>query len=35
MITFICYVLWYLHAPWWVFVLAIIGLLCELDGGKK
>ena len=32
MITFFCYVLWKLQAPWWVYVLSIIGLLAEFDG---
>jgi hypothetical protein len=31
MITFIIYVLYTLHAPWWVYVLSIIGVLIELD----
>ena len=32
MITFICYVLWCLDAPWWVYLLAILGTLAEFDG---
>lgn len=31
MITFICFVLWKLNAPWWVYVLSIIGALCEFN----
>lgn len=31
MITFICFVLWKLNAPWWIYVLSIIGALIELD----
>ena len=31
MITFMCFVLWKLQAPWWVYVLSIIGVLSELD----
>lgn len=31
MITFVCFVLWYMGAPWWVYVLAIIGLIMELS----
>lgn len=31
MITFICFVLYSLNAPWWVYVLSIIGVLTELD----
>ena len=29
MITFICFVLWKLNAPWWVYLLSIIGVLIE------
>lgn len=32
MITFICFVLWKLNAPWWVYILSIIGVIIELDG---
>lgn len=31
MITFVCFVLWTLKAPWWVYVLSIIGIICEFD----
>lgn len=31
MITFICFVLYKLNAPWWIYVLSIIGVLSELD----
>lgn len=31
MITFICFVLYSLNAPWWVYVLSIIGVIMELD----
>ena len=31
MITFICFVLYSLNAPWWVYVLSIIGIIMELD----
>ena len=31
MITFVCYVLWVLKAPWWVYVLSIIGIIVEFD----
>lgn len=31
MITFIIFVLYTLHAPWWVYVLSIIGVIGELD----
>lgn len=31
MITFVCFVLWTLDAPWWVYVLSIIGIICEFD----
>jgi hypothetical protein len=34
MITFICFVLWKLNAPWWVYVLSIIGILAELDSSN-
>lgn len=34
MITFICFVLWKLSAPWWVYVLSIIGILIELDNSN-
>lgn len=32
MITFICFVLWKLQAPWWVYLLSILGAIIELDG---
>lgn len=31
MITFICFVLWKLGAPWWAYVLSILGVICEFD----
>ena len=31
MITFVCFVLWTLKAPWWVYVLSIFGIICEFD----
>ena len=31
MITFICFVLYALNAPWWIYVLSIIGIIMELD----
>ena len=31
MITFICFVLWKLQAPWWAYVLSILGAIIELD----
>ena len=31
MITFVCFVLWALDAPWWVYVLSIIGIIAEFD----
>lgn len=31
MITFICFVLYKLNAPWWIYVLSIVGALSELD----
>ena len=31
MITFICFVLWKLQTPWWVYALSIVGVLFELD----
>lgn len=34
MITFIAFVLWKLNAPWWVYVLSILGVICEFDTGK-
>lgn len=34
MITFICFVLWKLQAPWWAYVLSILGVLCELDSSN-
>ena len=34
MITFIIFVLYTLHAPWWVYVLSIIGVLGELDSSN-
>ena len=34
MITFICFVLWVLKAPWWVYVLSIIGVICEFDNSS-
>ena len=34
MITFIAFVLWKLNAPWWVYVLSILGVICELDTSK-
>ena len=34
MITFIIFVLYKLHAPWWVYVLSIIGALSELDSSN-
>lgn len=34
MITFIVFVLFELNAPWWVYVLSIIGVITELDSGN-
>ena len=34
MITFICFVLWKLNAPWWIYVFSIIGVISELDSSK-
>lgn len=31
MITFIVFVLYKLQAPWWVYVLSIIGVISELS----
>lgn len=31
MLTFIIFVLYTLRAPWWVYVLSIIGVIEELD----
>lgn len=33
MITFMCFVLWKLGAPWWVYVLSVIGALELYDRG--
>lgn len=35
MITFICFVLYTLNAPWWVYVLSIIGVIAELTEREK
>ena len=34
MITFICFVLWKLNAPWWIYLLSIIGVMIELDSSN-
>ena len=34
MITFVIFVLYTLHAPWWIYVLSIIGALSELDSSN-
>lgn len=34
MITFICFVLWKLNAPWWVYVLSLLGICSEFDSSK-
>ena len=35
MITFMCFILYTIHAPWWVYVLTVIGLLSEFDGSNR
>ena len=34
MITFIAFVLFKLNAPWWVYLLSIIGVILELDSSE-
>lgn len=34
MITFMIFVLWKLNAPWWIYLLSIIGILSELDNSN-